>query len=68
MLILASSAISLVKLEDVEGVFLYFVEGEGLKILKHISGGSAPLPLVSIESLIDKLGDQDCILHVNCFM
>ena len=40
---------------------------ESLDLLEHVSGGSCPLPLISVKSLIDKLGDHDRILHIELF-
>jgi hypothetical protein len=63
-LILTASAVGLVKLEHVREVLFDFVKGKSLDVLEHVCGGSAPLPLVCIESLVDELGDQNCILHI----
>jgi len=67
VLVLAAHSIRLVKLEDVRCIFLDLIKSESLDVLKHVSGGSSLLSLICIESLVNKLGDHDRILHVKLF-
>jgi len=64
MLVLTASTIRLVKLKDVRCIFFDLIKSKSLDVLKHISGGSSPLSLIRIKSLVDELGDHDHILHV----
>jgi len=67
MLVLTTSSISLVKLKGVRCVLLNCIERKSLDVLEHVSGGCSPLLSISRKSLIDKLGNHDCILHVKLF-
>jgi hypothetical protein len=67
MIILMTSAVGLVKVEDVRGVLLDFIKGKSLDVLEHVCGGSTPFPFVCIKSLVDELGNEDCVLYIVLF-
>ena len=64
MLVLTASSISLVKLKGVRGILLDCIKSKSIDVLKHVSGGCSPLPRISSRSLVDKLGNHDCTLHI----